>query len=396
MKKFIPLLLIFLVSSAVIAWYQADRESVITITDSGFSPTSLRVKQGALITFKNLSNHPSWIASSAHPTHEDYPEFDSGKAVQPGDSWKFKVDRGGSFTYHDHINPEFTGTITVIGGEKRSNDKQNLLIKIDSIIQSEGAEDAYLYLVKTYPSTYSYGHDMAHYLGKLIYKEKGISGLKICDTAFGFGCYHGFIQDYIADMGPNQIPALSDECLKRDTPYGQLGCHHGIGHGVLSHYKYDVKKSLSICDKYLTGDFLHTCYTGIFMENPNDSVELCKSIENRYKSACYEYIHEGELLSSPPVVVSNLIKKCESAESEYVPSCYKSIGGYVGQVTRVSNLQAREYCGLADNTDNEYTCFQSVSEVWRLYEVEDKNIEELCDYVFENLGRKCEQRRFDF
>lgn len=95
----------------------------VIYTDSGFSPKTITIEQGVEVTFKNESNKSMWVASSRHPTHNDYPQeadtdclgssFDTCKKVAPGLSWSFTFDHIGEWRYHDHISPSRTGTIIV-------------------------------------------------------------------------------------------------------------------------------------------------------------------------------------------------------------------------------------------------------------------------------------------
>lgn len=95
--------------------------TIITYTESGYSPATLTVKAGTRVTFKNATLWPMWPASAAHPTHRVYPTsggcigstFDACKEVQPNDSWSFTFDYKGTWKYHDHARPHFTGTIVV-------------------------------------------------------------------------------------------------------------------------------------------------------------------------------------------------------------------------------------------------------------------------------------------
>ena len=97
------------------------KESVITYTDDGYSPSALEIKAGETVTFKNESQQSMWPASAMHPTHKDYPTtggclgsaFDACMGVQPGDSWSFKFDIAGNWKYHDHLSPKNFGAITV-------------------------------------------------------------------------------------------------------------------------------------------------------------------------------------------------------------------------------------------------------------------------------------------
>lgn len=96
-------------------------QNVIIYADAGYSPTSLSVKTGATVTFKNEGSQAMWPASAIHPTHKIYPTtggcigstFDACEEIQPGDSWSFQFDIAGTWKYHDHLNPSSTGIIVV-------------------------------------------------------------------------------------------------------------------------------------------------------------------------------------------------------------------------------------------------------------------------------------------
>ena len=97
------------------------KESVITYTDAGYSPSALEIKAGETVTFKNESQQSMWPASAMHPAHKEYPTtggclgsaFDACMGVQPGDDWSFKFDIAGNWKYHDHLSRKNFGAITV-------------------------------------------------------------------------------------------------------------------------------------------------------------------------------------------------------------------------------------------------------------------------------------------
>lgn len=96
-------------------------EAIVVYTNLGYSPSALRVKIGATVTFKNESSKSMWIASAIHPTHLSYPTsggcigstFDACQGIKLGDSWSFKFDIAGTWKYHNHLSPGDVGIITV-------------------------------------------------------------------------------------------------------------------------------------------------------------------------------------------------------------------------------------------------------------------------------------------
>jgi len=105
----------------------AVKENVVTYTDSGYSPSTITIKKGGTVTFKNQSSRSMWTASGVHPTHRVYsgtsldehcPDtagtaFDACKGYLPGESWSFTFNKTGTWKYHDHLNPSDRGTIVV-------------------------------------------------------------------------------------------------------------------------------------------------------------------------------------------------------------------------------------------------------------------------------------------
>ncbi len=88
-------------------------QNTVTYTDSGFSPSTLTIKKGDAVTFKNMTSGSMWIASSPHPAHTDYPEFDAKRTMAPGETYQFTFTKTGSWKYHNHVNLGKYGTIVV-------------------------------------------------------------------------------------------------------------------------------------------------------------------------------------------------------------------------------------------------------------------------------------------
>jgi plastocyanin len=86
--------------------------ATITFTDSGFSPALVTVKSGDTIRITNKSSQPIQVDSNPHPAHTDDTELNVG-AVDAGASKTFVLTTKGTWGYHDHLSPGFTGRINV-------------------------------------------------------------------------------------------------------------------------------------------------------------------------------------------------------------------------------------------------------------------------------------------
>ncbi len=85
----------------------------ITVSSAGFSPSTLTVPVGTSVVFKNTEESQHWPASDPHPAHTIVPGFDAKKGLKNGETYSYTFDKVGTFSFHDHLNPGFKGSITV-------------------------------------------------------------------------------------------------------------------------------------------------------------------------------------------------------------------------------------------------------------------------------------------
>lgn len=89
---------------------------IVKSTDSGFTPAQVTVKSGSNLTWVNGSSGNIQIATDPHPVHTGNKELSNGQFVlelEPGDSVTVKLEKTGSFGYHDHLNPGVKGKVVV-------------------------------------------------------------------------------------------------------------------------------------------------------------------------------------------------------------------------------------------------------------------------------------------
>lgn len=104
----------------------AEKNTVV-LSDAGYAPSTLTIKQGETVTFKNESSKMMWTASAMHPAHTGYSgtslqdhcpdttstSFDACRGYAPGESWSFTFQKVGSWGYHNHLSPKEWGTVVV-------------------------------------------------------------------------------------------------------------------------------------------------------------------------------------------------------------------------------------------------------------------------------------------
>lgn len=85
----------------------------IVFDGSAYTPQDVTIKKGEAVTFRNDSTTSIWPASNDHPSHTELSGFDALRSLKKGESYSYTFDAVGSWDYHDHNNPSFSGTITV-------------------------------------------------------------------------------------------------------------------------------------------------------------------------------------------------------------------------------------------------------------------------------------------
>lgn len=91
-----------------------SNQTVTVVFDGAkFTPSTVAIKVGDTVRFQHRGNVELWIGSDPHPTHTDWPSFDSKKAIETGGSYEFKFEKAGSFGFHNHLDPTQSGTVVV-------------------------------------------------------------------------------------------------------------------------------------------------------------------------------------------------------------------------------------------------------------------------------------------
>jgi plastocyanin len=82
----------------------------VDITATGYTPSTIKVKRGQLITWKNTEALPHRLMADP----DKLPAFETMELLNKGDSYTYIFDKQGSFKYYDPDNPKvFVGTVVV-------------------------------------------------------------------------------------------------------------------------------------------------------------------------------------------------------------------------------------------------------------------------------------------
>lgn len=140
--------------------------------------------------------------------------------------------------------------------------------ELRSHIREDGPREAFSSFARAMqPLSSKQQHPQAHLFGRALYEETGLEGFSVCDSQFSFGCFHEFIGLAIEERGPEVIRSLNEGCIQQGS--GNLGCQHGIGHGVLAYAGYrekDLAEAVNLCRDLKQSDPIGGCYGGMYME----------------------------------------------------------------------------------------------------------------------------------
>ena len=201
-----------------------------------------------------------------------------------------------------------------------------------------GPQIAYEIIKAKYPNNDAAAHDFAHIIGIVAHDQKGMENLKVCDTAYNYGCYHGFIEAFIAKNTVAKVSGIEDGCIALG-PVHAPSCLHGIGHGVMVDASYNLGTALENCSVLKKTSQIY-CWDGVFMERivgsmlvEKDKIKItqetlrdpCDSVKITYKEQCWR----NQVSAWLPFFQGNtkeVGKQCSLIESQYQKTCFESLG----------------------------------------------------------------------
>ena len=364
-----------------------------------FSPAQVTIKKGDTVVFQNKSDVLFWPASNLHPSHGLYPEFDPKQGIPPGESWSFTFENPGRWRFHDHLQPVAAGEIYVLdsvntqGGSVK--DKVKLLgiwdeveIKIAkgyyyffpdyleedfSQVNILDASNDHQKVLGSWIKIVGVGkvldklmtdtgsgeridcHQQAHNIGRVSYSVIGVESFAEGNSSCHSGFYHGLIEEFFRQEGTSNLAQKVDTlCNSFPTTFGTFECLHGIGHGVMAYFDYDLPKALDECKLLKDAFSQESCFGGVFMENvvlaegrganaghatswvSDDPYFPCNGVDSneRLQLQCY-LMQTSRMLDLNNHDFSKVIPLCEKAPENMRHTCFQSLGRDIaGQVLR--------------------------------------------------------------
>lgn len=224
-------------------------------------------------------------------------------------------------------------------------------------------------------------HSIAHHLGEWAYgytKNLEESFQYADPLSCGGGIYHGIFENYFSVLNfevvvPDQVE-IKNLCNTLEENFYSLDmthCLHGLGHGLLLLYDYDVFNAVQRCEDFNTNQEQNSCANGVFMQNvlkyyetgegrfdPDDILFPCNEIITRFAPSCY--IWQGAyILKQRDFEVYSSFRECDKINQDFIKYCYYGIGAELETDAAGKMELALLYC-QAGNLNYHKFCFRGM------------------------------------
>ena len=286
-------------------------------------------------------------------------------------------------------------------------------------------------------------HSRAHELGRRAYELLGGEAFKKCGIECHSGCRHGATEAFFADNGSTGlVENIKFLCEGETTPFGMHQCLHGVGHGLMAWFDYELPEALEACDLIESQVHRNSCHSGVFMENivggivsttPGENTEYhytrwlnedphypCNAVDDKYKGSCYFLQTDRMLDLLENVELIGFV--CDEAPKQFQFLCFMSMGrtvsgffeqdpvevfrmctavkdtadreacltgGFADQLWDETQVEGGiEFCRISENTSFEARCYESL--IIRSSEVIPRSHRErFCKKIPENYYYRC-------
>lgn len=256
---------------------------------------------------------------------------------------------------------------------------------VERIISNHDIREAYGVFKERYASIdQAAQHQAAHLFGESLYEKGGLELFSVCDQSFGFGCYHSFISLALKDYGESAAEELDAKCVAV-YGVGGLGCSHGIGHGLLSYFGYDIAslgKALTLCESLSWKQPYGGCRDGVFMEydfqtmaqgdggsirrvDPDAPLMPCTEVDSDSRVACFFGL-PALWIASNAASIEGMAAWCESITSAAGrAACYRGIGYGHAPIVSFSVPEIVTACDRIPGDEGRLQCREGGA--WMLY-----------------------------
>lgn len=272
--------------------------------------------------------------------------------------------------------------------------------EFEKFTRKAGVQKAYEVLKNHYPNNDVDAHDFAHVVGLIAYEQEGARGLGICDTAYNYGCSHGFIEGFLIERGIGSVGEIEQSCIELG-PVHTPSCLHGIGHGLMINSSYQLDGALADCDRLKESSRLY-CWDGTFMERIIGSMQSaesrlkisaetlnqpCDSVKEIYKQQCWrnQVTSWFEFFKND---TQKILSQCTKIENEFQQICFESIGLINVMNAKENVSQLVSFCAITNDFLIDSCLIGELKEL--LFEGKNpQSAQSLCGYVSKQNSQSC-------
>ncbi|MBI5613356.1 hypothetical protein HY947_00355 [Candidatus Gottesmanbacteria bacterium] len=261
-----------------------------------------------------------------------------------------------------------TVSLFVFGTKKKAEVKKDELYfktfrkRAEGWIRTLGGEKAYKRVKEEFKENPNDSHGELHVFGELLYTIEGLTSFTVCDQDFGFGCYHGFMGQAIAEKGVDVAYTLDAECIKRHGPHG-LGCFHGLGHGLGEYFGPNrINEQLKICKSLSWKGLYAGCQDGAIMEYHFPTSQT--GIGTRQQLKIFQK--------------DNPYDPCPTVEDMFKRACYYRLPSWWNELFHDFD-KIGDLCGAVDDNTERKSCFLGIGNAFHpQYKINQSEIQVLC------------------
>lgn len=92
---------------------ELNEKNLVKLNSQGFSPQTLTIKVGESVTWVNQDSTDRQANSDPHPAHTIYAPLNTIGFLKVGEKRLLSFPAKGVYKFHDHLYPQFTGSIVV-------------------------------------------------------------------------------------------------------------------------------------------------------------------------------------------------------------------------------------------------------------------------------------------
>lgn len=307
------------------------------------------------------------------------------------------------------VQPRVTPTPSVT----RIDDESSALeVYYKNLVKYSGVAAAFVELKKNYetsPAVKAECHQITHAIGHAATDVVGSVGkaFTLGDPMCWSGYYHGVMEETLEAVGTTTLKTTinnicSDVPGKNAYSFDYYNCVHGLGHGIMLLYNYDLFASLDVCSTLDGAWEKSSCGGGVFMENimiesrggksdflkPEDPIYPCNAVPGAHKSQCY-MMQTSHILTAVGGDFSKVFEICSTVEEDYRETCYQSLGRDASGRS-VSNIESTvASCNLAPTASGLLNCVIGAVKDFISFHHSDIEAKQLCARFEPDVNRQC-------